>query len=89
MWKKYRKKPVVIEAYQWFWDMADTEEVEFDFRKNVGFIKTKAGPQYELVVSGDWIVKEENGEVHCWKRDKFEATYELAGNDLVSEQEKK
>jgi hypothetical protein len=88
---KYRKKPVVIEATQWF-KMGDHPEVhkpittaelhsEWERRQglpngSIGEIKTLEG--YMLVTSGDWIITGVKGEHYPCKPDIFELTYELA-----------
>lgn len=95
---KFRKKPVVIEAWQ--------------FTKNnysegaPGFIKHAAGNPVTLfsqfggdvisgeiktlegimqVSEGDWIIKGVNGEFYPCKPDIFEKTYEPAEIDLGGE----
>lgn len=62
-WEKYRKKPVIIEAYQIGMDGAHQliETLEGNM---------KASP-------GDWIIKGIKGEIYPCKPDIFEATYEL------------
>ncbi len=77
MIKKYRKKPVVIEAMQWTGE--NTGRV-FDF---VGYdclvnhklvINTLEGKHYASV--GDYIIKGVQGEFYPCKPDIFEQTYE-------------
>ena len=87
---KYRKKPVIIEAFQlddkglnsedWFWDgVADDTIITHDF----GFypspawceIKTLEGTM--AAYSGDYIIKGINGEIYPCKEDIFEKTYEM------------
>ena len=85
---KYRKKPVVIEAFQlgqawpdWWGDavsanVATTHNVDGRYR---------GGPDYALIKTlegtmraeyGDWIIKGIKGELYPCKPDVFEATYE-------------
>lgn len=83
---KFRKKPVVIEATQWFMD-GDHPAVEwrdsYTQHKNtpgiirvtkIPIIKTLEG-QME-VTPGDWIITGVKGEHYPCKPDIFEATYE-------------
>ena len=86
---KYRKKPVVIEAYQWMprslENQADWPQWLKDaFRKGVfGLrslsskivsIETLEGPQ--RVSDYDWIIQGIKGELYPCKPDKFDMTYE-------------
>lgn len=86
---KYRKKPVVIEAFKWTADIDQTEDpiwaidrikdgtVKFE---NVGtndvkmIIKTLEGDM--RADRGDFIIKGVNGEIYPCKPDIFEKTYE-------------
>lgn len=85
--RKYRKKPVVIEAYQWFPGMKTDDVVEkppgssmmispdekgvFD---QCGYIDTLEG---KMVVSrGDYIITGIKGEKYPCKPDIFEQTYD-------------
>jgi len=77
---KFRKKPVVIDATQWF-KMGDHPNVEpfFSFdpeNKNYGWIKTLEGGH--IVTPGDWIITGVQGEHYPCKPDIFEMTYEVA-----------
>ncbi len=60
---KFRKKPIVIEAEQWF-----------PLLVYGVLLNTPINPYVE---SGDWLVTEENGDVTICKPDIFEATYEV------------
>lgn len=82
MIKKYRKKPVVIEAMKWNGSNID-ELFEFCegncfFNKNrtnkLLFIKTLEGNHLASV--GDYIIKGVKGEFYPCKPDIFEQTYE-------------
>lgn len=78
---KFRKKPVVIEAKQWFPGVhveGVTEQV-FDIGEGTqstgkGWINTLEGPL--RVSPGDWILTGVNGEKYPCKPDIFEKTYE-------------
>ncbi len=86
---KFRKKPVVIEAVQWF-KLGDhpmvhkpitTVELHSEWERrqglpkgSIGEIKTLEG--YLLVTPGDWIITGVAGEHYPCKPDIFKATYE-------------
>ena len=86
MAKKYRKKPVVIEAIQW--DEKNTDEIIAfvgenyaiknrvidDVLRRVLFIKTLEGDH--LASPGDFIIKGIKGEFYPCKPDIFEKSYE-------------
>lgn len=81
---KFRKKPVVIEATQWF-SLGDHplvvsfEEANADIVKGesgFGWIKTLEGGH--IVSPGDWIITGVQGEHYPCKPDIFEKTYEAA-----------
>ena len=85
---KYRKKPVVIEAFQHF-DNAGTETTAFPrwlldavisgviyTRGDKTFIQTLEGPL--RVTDKDWIIRGVKGELYPCKPDIFAATYEPA-----------
>ena len=93
---KYRKKPVIIEATQWF-KMGDhplvrkptttTLHTEWEKRQglpagSIGEIKTLEG--YHLVTPGDFIITGVKGEHYPCKPDIFELTYELAQPEPVA-----
>lgn len=81
---KYRKKPVVIEAVQWF-KMGDHPFVDQypttgictgcggDLKKH-GWCPTLEG--HHIVCPGDWIITGVKGENYPCKADIFAATYE-------------
>jgi hypothetical protein len=71
---KYRKKPVVIEATQWFKE-GDHPAVWMDIVGN-GFVNTLEG--VHIVTPGDWIITGVKGEHYPCKPDIFELTYEPA-----------
>lgn len=78
---KFRKKPVVIEAWQWTramhegrepWPPAPVTAID----DAPPFIRTLEG---DMIVSvGDWIIKGVKGEFYPCKPDIFAATYEAA-----------
>lgn len=90
--KKFRKKPVVIEAVQW--DGKNFDEVS-DFTGNwhghklayedaesaairTGSLHIKTLEGVMTANTGDWIIKGVNGEFYPCKPDIFEKTYEPA-----------
>jgi hypothetical protein len=85
---KYRKKPVVIEATQWF-KMGDHpmvyEVMGNDEEINGWLVMTPTG-RYAIktlegriaVSEGDWIITGVKGEHYPCKPDIFEMTYEVA-----------
>jgi len=70
---KYRKKPVVIEATQWF-KMGDHSAVVYN-HNSVPTIKTLEGEH--IVIPGDWIITGVKGEHYPCKPDIFAMTYEV------------
>jgi hypothetical protein len=87
--KKYRKKPVVISAKQWFRD-GDHPEVQAERRPTRdmcpqcrrawgehGRVVTLEGAH--TVCPGDFIIQGVKGEFYPCKPDIFEATYEAVG----------
>jgi len=75
---KYRKKPVVIEAIQWF-KMGDHPAVtrfRHDISESIGWVETLEGGH--IVNRGDWIITGVKGEHYPCKPDIFEMTYEVA-----------
>ena len=82
---KYRKKPVIIEAFQWFPEMGAVGGLAFDHYKNAMRpkgtsdlycyrIQTLEG--WLNVSPGDWIITGIKGEHYPCKPDIFEETYE-------------
>lgn len=86
--KKYRKKPVVIGAKQWFkaGDVPVVKELEdlihpddlCDVCKcpqhQHGYVETLEGGH--IVCPGDWIIRGIKGEYYPCKPDIFKKTYE-------------
>ena len=93
---KYRKKPIVIEAFKfdgyiidfgeepyppcWAFDGLDTGVLTFDSQGDL-YVNTLEGKM--LVSIGDYIIKGVQGELYPCKPDIFEATYELAGKEII------
>ena len=78
---KFRKKPVVIEATQWFKHgdhpaVLKAHTVELDGITPQAYIETLEGQH--LVTAGDWIITGVKGEHYPCKPDIFEMTYEVA-----------
>lgn len=79
---KYRKKPIVIEAEQFFHDKLPWPDgVLFNsvIGPNVFKIETPEGEHF--VTPGDWIITGIKGEKYPCKSDIFEATYEPVDDD--------
>ena len=85
---KYRKKPVVIDAFQlksgtllkdiysFFGVNLGNEFKPFDFVDDKIIIKTLEGEM--TATQGDYVIKGIKGEFYPCKADIFEATYEIA-----------
>lgn len=83
---KYRKKPVVIDAFQWTGGPDQTEDpawitgailhgdVGFDRDRKSLWIRTLEGTMTAFV--GDWIIRGVMGEIYPCKPDIFAANYE-------------
>ena len=81
---KYRKKPLVIEAFKWTGGPDQTEDPswmvdairrgEAHFTSDGMVIKTLEGNH--LASPGDYIIRGIKGEIYPCKPDIFEATYE-------------
>jgi hypothetical protein len=70
---KFRKKPVVIEATQWFKD-GDHAKVVMHEIFQTPVVYTLEG--YHEVTPGDWIITGVKGEHYPCKPDIFSMTYE-------------
>ena len=88
--EKFRKKPVVIEAIQFFDQPEELINIQ-DFMGNINItvdykniddpklkIETLEGTMNASL--GDWIIKGVNGEFYPCKPDIFEKTYEPVNN---------
>ena len=84
---KYRKKPVIIEAFRWTGGEDQTEDPEWAVeamrRQEIWFrwgnpvvlvIHTLEGDM--VAQPGDWVIQGVKGEIYPCKPDIFEATYE-------------
>lgn len=90
---KYRKKPVVIEAVQWF-KVGDHDAVEAFNGKTqdppncydkYGWVKTLEGGH--IVTPGDYIITGVKGEHYPCKEEIFNLTYELVEDVEKAKQE--
>lgn len=86
--KKYHKKPVVVEAEQWF-KLGDVPEANIEpIGNNIEFICGVCGKTAQehgiiqtlegshIVCPGDYIIKGIKGEFYPCKPDIFKETYE-------------
>jgi hypothetical protein len=72
---KYRKKPVVIDAWKWDGTFGQIGVCGREDRQ--AHVHTAHGGQIVFLDKGDWIVPEkEQGRHYPIKPDVFEATYE-------------
>ena len=76
---KYRKKPVVVDAFRWHFDpvpkwWTDTEGITVDVSNGSAFIPTLEG--IHKARKGDYIIKGIEGEIYPCKPNIFKATYE-------------
>lgn len=86
---KFRKKPVIIEAFRWTggpdqtgdpeWIIQALREEKVKIKKNVFneimmVISTFEGRM--IAIPGDWIIQGVKGELYPCKSDVFEETYE-------------
>lgn len=94
---KYRKKPIVIEAEQWFergdvGDLSnlsylsyllkeDRDPCEHCNKQMSEHAWIKTLEGVHIVCPGDWIIKGIKGEYYPCKPDIFEATYDKENND--------
>ena len=90
--KRYRKKPVVIEAMQWD-GTAEGATPIIDWVLATGQRSARYDDQHEPCIqidtlegtmrasAGDWIIQGVSGEHYPCKPDIFEATYEAVDTD--------
>lgn len=87
---KYKKKPVIVEAFQlnerglveedWFWDAVSENKIKtYNFGKQYSApawceIETLEGTM--IAKTGDYIIKGIQGELYPCKADIFKQTYE-------------
>ena len=78
MIKKFKKKPVIIEAIQWNGEnLSEINEFiknEVENHESVLIIPTLEGDMYSSL--NDYIIKGVNGEFYPCKPDIFDKTYE-------------
>lgn len=84
---KYLQKPVIVDATQWIkhGDYPDiipykiNDAVKYKLPINCGIIRTTTNgfDDYKLIVSGDWIIKNSNGEISLCKQAVFNQIYEI------------
>ena len=77
---KYRKKPVVIEAFKWLTDEVpqwwrDAGGININVATGSAFIPTLEGTHKAR--KGDYIIQGVKGELYPCKPDIFELTYEM------------
>ncbi|WP_242478282.1 hypothetical protein [Enterococcus faecium] len=89
---KYRKKPVVVEAFklnsrgligeEWFWDaVSENRIIIYNFGKNYpqdAWCEIKTLEGIMVAKTGDYIIRGVEGEIYPCKPDIFEKTYEVA-----------
>ena len=91
---KYRKKPIVIEAFKlnerglieedWFWDAVSNNTIITHyfgkFHSELAWceIKTLEGTMIAIAKAGDYIIRGADGEIYPCKADNYEKTYEVA-----------
>lgn len=95
--KKYRKKPVIIEAERW-WKLGDVPEANItQYRVLSDAICSRCKRRFDehgwcetlegghTVCPGDWIIKGVKGEYYPCKPDVFKATYEPVDNEKTQD----
>jgi len=90
---KYRKKPIVVEAFQWTGGPDQTEDPEWICeairRKRARFIYIGKQCHFLIVTpegtmeasQGDYIIRGVNSEIYPCKPDIFEKTYDRVNED--------
>ena len=87
---KYRKKPVVVEAFllderglvseDWFWDAVSRNDIITHcfgkYYSEPAWCEIKTFEGTMIAKTGDYIIKGVNGEIYPCKADIFEKTYE-------------
>jgi len=87
---KYRKKPVIIDAFKWSGDLHQAEDPEWiveAIKTGEVYFRNPGTPNVSLIIStseglhradrGDYIIRGVKGELYPCKSDIFEMTYEL------------
>lgn len=88
---KYQKKPVTVEAYQWFIGTPSEHVTLLDKPEKlgdivmVGKIRTleDTDQSCHYVCEGDFIVKGNHNDVWAVKEHIFKDTYELVQEDII------
>ena len=85
---KWRKKPVVIEAFKWTGDEHQTETLDWINAPGVASFENVGTPEVVLKINtlegvmtarpGDWIIRGVKGEIYPCKSEIFNETYEFA-----------
>lgn len=92
---KYRKKPVIIDAFKWTGDRDQTEDTVWINNAmkqgilSIGligesthmFIETLEGTM--IADAGDYIIRGVKGEIYPCKPDIFEMTYEKVNSNSI------
>jgi hypothetical protein len=82
---RYRKKPVIIDAHQFFWmpgmpewlhEAYEQKLIHFDMMNGKKFCQIKTPEGRVRCYEGDWILKGVRGEIYTCKDDIFRETYE-------------
>ena len=90
---KYRKKPVIVEAFQlnergligedWFWDaVSNNDIITYHFGKfhpEPAWYEIKTSEGTVVAKAGDYIIRGVNGEIYPCKPDIFKQIYEQVG----------
>jgi hypothetical protein len=76
---KFRKKPVVIEAWRNMFDSVPPDWLHEAVQHPGSVVKIQTLEGIMLADEGDWIIKGIKGEVYPCKPDIFDATYEPVG----------
>jgi hypothetical protein len=84
----FRKRPVIVEAVQWFpgEHCLGVNEIVYDATKSAyyGYVVTIHGEPAK-VAPGDWVITEPDGEhYYPCKPDVFAATYEQIDEDKAN-----
>lgn len=94
---KYKKKPIVVEAFQlndrgligedWFWDaVSENKVITHNFGKyhaEPAWCEIKTLEGVMTAKAGDYIIKGVQGELYPCKADIFEKTYEKVEINVV------
>jgi len=96
---KYRKRPVVIDAFHWTGDPDQAEDVGWIFKAMEEGTVIIEYPWPNMIINtlegqmtahaGDWIIRGVQGEIYPCRDDIFKATYEPAWpeGEIISEKQ--